>query len=170
MKIISNDIALESQQDINAFNELVSFFKRLEDEKLAKAQRVFDAYCDNRFPEDIDPENPAHDQAASVEIDRWTDAVDASISEFLDHRTIGAFIEIVIANESKARQVRAAHKRHQENRSMKAEVFQWLDTNMSKFESLDKAAAAVTKQQPIGFRTARRWVGDWKKLPPAGTL
>ncbi len=53
--------------------------------------------------------------------------------------------------------------RHTENRAMKAEVFQWLDANMVNFKSLDKAAESITKQQPIAFRTARQWVGDWRK-------
>lgn len=56
---------------------------------------------------------------------------------------------------------------HAENRSMKAEVFKWLDSNMAKFKSMDAAAQAIIKQQPIAFRTARDWVGDWKKLRSA---
>ena len=62
-----------------------------------------------------------------------------------------------------------AKKRHAENRSMKADVFTWLNTNMVKFKSMDAAAEAVTKQQPITFRTARDWVGEWKKLRSAST-
>ena len=57
-----------------------------------------------------------------------------------------------------------ANIKHKENRSMKADVLVWLDTNMCNFKSMDKAAEAVVKQQPIAFRTARDWVGDWKKL------
>ena len=52
---------------------------------------------------------------------------------------------------------------------MKADVFVWLDANMVNFKSMDKAAEAVIKQQPIAFRTARDWVGEWKKLRSAGT-
>ena len=63
----------------------------------------------------------------------------------------------------------AAHARHAENRSMKADVFAWLNTNMPKFKSMDAAAQAITKQQPIAFRTARDWTGEWKKLQSAGT-
>ena len=61
----------------------------------------------------------------------------------------------------------SALRKHKENHSMKAEVFVWLDTNMVKFKSMDKAAEAVIKQQPIAFRTARTWVGEWKKLRSA---
>ena len=66
------------------------------------------------------------------------------------------------------RQKGAAIK-HKENRAMKAEVFLWLDENRSNFKSMDKTAEAVTKQQPIAFRTARDWVGDWKKQGHAST-
>jgi hypothetical protein len=62
----------------------------------------------------------------------------------------------------------AAQARHSETRSMKADVFKWLDAEMPSFKSMDAAAQAITKQQPIAFRTARDWVGDWKKLRSTG--
>lgn len=63
----------------------------------------------------------------------------------------------------------AAQARHTENRSMKADVFEWLDAHMADFKSMDAAAQAIIKQQPVVFRTARDWVGEWKKLRSAGT-
>ena len=69
----------------------------------------------------------------------------------------------------KALQVAKAHKRHSENHAMKADVFVWLDANMLNFKSMDAAAQAITKQQPIAFRTARDWVGEWKKVRSTGT-
>lgn len=58
---------------------------------------------------------------------------------------------------------------HKEHRAMKADVFAWLDENMSNFRSMEKAAEAIAgKVVPIGFRTARDWVGDWKKERSAG--
>lgn len=64
----------------------------------------------------------------------------------------------------------AASKRHAENRDMKNEVFQWLDLNMSSFKSMDEAAEAIAgKVQPVKFRTARDWVGQWKKLRSPST-
>lgn len=57
--------------------------------------------------------------------------------------------------------------RHAETRSMKADAFIWLDTKMPYFKSMDAAALALTKQQPIVFRTARDWVGEWKKIRSA---
>jgi len=63
----------------------------------------------------------------------------------------------------------AAQARHMETRNMKADVFSWLDVHMTEFKSMDAAALAILKQQPIVFRTAREWVGHWKKLRSAGT-
>lgn len=63
---------------------------------------------------------------------------------------------------------KGAEKRHAEHRVMKAEVFAWLDVNMSSFKSMDKAAEAIAgKVAPIAFRTARAWVGAWKKVRAA---
>ena len=63
-----------------------------------------------------------------------------------------------------------ANARHAETRAMKVDVFAWLDLNMSSFKSMDAAAAAIAHvQEPITFRTARDWVGQWKKLRSAGS-
>jgi hypothetical protein len=62
-----------------------------------------------------------------------------------------------------------ARARHTENRAMKTDVFAWLDTNMPNFKSMDAAAQAAIKQQPIAFRTARDWIGQWKKVRSTGT-
>jgi hypothetical protein len=54
--------------------------------------------------------------------------------------------------------------RHKENREMKLEVFEWLAQNIDRFNSLDSAAEAIAGDiAPIKFRTARDWVGQWKK-------
>ena len=63
---------------------------------------------------------------------------------------------------------RGADVIHAENRAMKAEVFQWLDAQ-TKFKSIESAAMAITKQQPIKHVTARDWYKDWKKLRSAST-
>ena len=64
---------------------------------------------------------------------------------------------------------RRAGKAHAENRAMKAQAFEWCDQNMASFKSLDSAAAEIaTTQMKITFRTARSWVGDWKKCQSAG--
>ena len=66
---------------------------------------------------------------------------------------------------------RGATARHKENRDMKNEAFAWLNLNREQFSSLDSAAAAIAGSVlPVKFRTAREWVGQWKKLQSAGTL
>lgn len=81
--------------------------------------------------------------------------------------------QLKIANAAldKAKQARrkGADVIHKENRAMKAEVYLWLDANRQNYGSMDDAATAITKQQPIKFRAARDWVGAWKKLRSAST-
>jgi len=62
----------------------------------------------------------------------------------------------------------SAKKRHAENHTMKSEVFQWLELQ-AKFKSIEAAAMAITKQQPIAHVTARDWYKEWKKLRSAST-
>ncbi len=55
--------------------------------------------------------------------------------------------------------------RHAENRSMKKQLFEWCDEKMTCFKSMDSAAEAVAgKILPVSFRTARSWIGEWKKI------
>jgi hypothetical protein len=64
----------------------------------------------------------------------------------------------------------AAMARHAENHSLKAEVFAWCDANAADYKSMDAAAWDIAgKIAPVVFRTARDWVGEWKKLRSAGT-
>ena len=63
-----------------------------------------------------------------------------------------------------------ADKRYAEHRAMKADVFKWLDEHLKTYKSLDSAAEAIAgKIVPIKFRTAREWVGAYKKLRSTGT-
>ncbi|GHC96680.1 hypothetical protein GCM10007320_50850 [Pseudorhodoferax aquiterrae] len=58
---------------------------------------------------------------------------------------------------------------HAENRAMKAVVHEWCDANMANYKSMDAAATDVAgKLVPVVFRTARDWIGEWKKLRSAG--
>jgi len=63
----------------------------------------------------------------------------------------------------------AANIRHVENRAMKADIFAWLDANMTVEMSMDKATDQMmeAKLVPVTSRTIRGWVGEWKKLRPA---
>lgn len=63
----------------------------------------------------------------------------------------------------------AANARHAENRSMKADVFTWLDSHTPEFTVIEAAARAIVKQQPITHVTARDWFKEWKKLRSAST-
>jgi len=73
-------------------------------------------------------------------------------------------------NSIKELSKKALDARHAENRAMKKEVHAWLDENMSKFNSMDSAAESIAGDvAPIKWRTARDWIGEWKKLRSAGT-
>lgn len=45
---------------------------------------------------------------------------------------------------------------HAETKSIKAEVFKWLDSE-PKFKSIESAAMAITKQQPRAHFTGPDW-------------
>ena len=62
-----------------------------------------------------------------------------------------------------------ANARHAENRAMKQDVFKWLDENPP--QKMDWAATVISQTRvPVAWRTARDWVGEWKKLRSTGTL
>jgi hypothetical protein len=158
---------LESPAELAAFNELCDFAKEHFAKTRARAQKVFDAYERGKNEAvDIDDKSGAADEAMF----RWQDEVDSAIREHLDVTTLGSFIQIVLQAGERAAQAARAGALHAENRSMKAEVFSWLDEHMTSFKSMDAAADAISsKGWPIKWRTARDWVGQWKKLRSAGT-
>jgi hypothetical protein len=104
----------------------------------------------------------------------WEARLNSAIEKHLDADSFHYLIEITSSERvkefSSALARKGAHKMHREHRAMKAEVFTWLVVNRSKYKSMDATAEAITKQQPIAFRTAREWVGEWKKLRSAGKL
>lgn len=57
-----------------------------------------------------------------------------------------------------------AMKRHIETYAIKSRVFAWLDTNGGNYRSIDKTAEVVVRNEPISFRTAQKYVSEWKKL------
>jgi hypothetical protein len=57
---------------------------------------------------------------------------------------------------------------HAGSRAMKAEVFAWLDSQPA-FESIESAAAAIVKQQPIRHGTGRNWYKQWKQQRSGST-
>lgn len=63
---------------------------------------------------------------------------------------------------------RAAIKRHAENRAMKQQVFEWCASHLHEYPSMDSAAEAVAGiLVPVKFRTARTWIGEYRKREPS---
>ena len=59
---------------------------------------------------------------------------------------------------------KGANSRHAEHRSMKQEVFEWCDANMTSTRSISNAALAIAgKQMNISHGTACNWISEWKK-------
>ena len=158
-------IVLESAEEVAEFREMQDLAKRLRDKQRNRAEMVFNAFLAGKEPVDVDDRN----DSASIAVNEWTKEMNRAIEQNLDHRSIFDFVELIAKDHVKALQVANAHKRHSENHAMKADIFVWLDANMPNFRSMDAAAQAVTKQQPIAFRTARGWVGEWKKVRSTGT-
>ena len=99
----------------------------------------------------------------------WIERINEKIRTRLDFYSLCGLMVMAQKDAASRKSFLMATKRHTENRSMKASIFVWLDANMPKFRSMDAAAQAATKQQPIAFRTAREWVGEWKKVRSTGT-
>ena len=114
---------------------------------------------------------PVNDDGTMGETDglAWIERVNEIIHTRLDFHSLCELMNMGTANHVRQKAFRMALKRHSENHAMKADVFVWLDANMLNFKSMDAAAQAITKQQPIAFRTARDWVGEWKKVRSTGT-
>ena len=158
-------IQLESADEVAEFKKMTDLADRLRNIQKVRAEKVFAAILAGNETVDIDDQS----DSASIAANKWAHETDEVIRECLDHRSISVLIALILDNHQSARQAANAIKRHAENHAMKADVFGWLDTNMVNFKSMDVAAQAVIKQQPIAFRTAREWVAEWKKLRSAST-
>jgi len=64
----------------------------------------------------------------------------------------------------------AAMARHREHHAMKADLFSWLEKNMKNYESVDAAAEDAMRLMPVKFRTAGKWITQWKKLRSASKV
>lgn len=63
---------------------------------------------------------------------------------------------------------KAAAARHAENREIAERIQTWFIENHQHYRSKDAAAEAVTRIEPVAFRTARKHIGAAaKNLPPA---
>lgn len=58
---------------------------------------------------------------------------------------------------------KAAAARHGENREIAERLKEWFTENRDSFPSLDAAAQAAIKIEPVAFRTARKHIGDAAK-------
>lgn len=56
-----------------------------------------------------------------------------------------------------------AKARNAETEAMKRRIWVWYAEHASTFRSVDAAAQAATRQEPIAYTTARRWIGEYKK-------
>lgn len=54
---------------------------------------------------------------------------------------------------------RGAAARHAENHEMRARIFAWYREHYHLFKSMDAAAEAYLKEEPVSFRTARKHIG-----------
>lgn len=152
----------EQAQKSAALERVWVLQQREADEALKIAEDLSYAYC-----------SPVLDEDGSMSEENfalWKDSVNQIIKERLDFFSLLKYANMVRKDAAKHAAIIKADKRHEENRAMKAEVFAWLDENLSSFPSMDKAAEAIAaKVVPIAFRTARKWIDDYKKLRSAGT-
>lgn len=157
---------LESPAEIAQFEEISALAKRLRNGRQERAKLVLAAFEKGNELVDSDDRTGA----ADAQVWAWADGLDEAIRENLDHQTFGALVELILQSSERAAQTARAVARHAENRSMKAEVFAWLDVHMKDYKSMDDAAEAVAgKGWPIKWRTARDWIAQWKALRSAGT-
>lgn len=147
---------------------LKSYLETREEQRQLDALTVFDAFCE------YDSDNPKlalrfDEQLGREKIcDPAGEELDSKIKSFLNRHSLGYFLDLVFADVESAKQSERASKRHAETNAMKLDVFQWLDENMHRFRSMDKAAEAIAgKVVPMSWRTVRDWIGEWKKLRSA---
>lgn len=71
---------------------------------------------------------------------------------------------------SKLRAKRAAEARHAENYEIRDRIHEWWKSNHGNYKSMDKAAEALIRVEPVAFRTARKHIGEAARIYalPAG--
>jgi hypothetical protein len=169
------------------FKELISGFgciarKRERDAHMSPLDRfVYNSLQNDRAKAVLDELTlGGEDVVTDQEFDSHIDRLNQLIRENLDADSLWNFAFLVSTSEGSVTvsekvndrislmQSQKGKKRHAETNSMKAGVFIWLDDNMHKFKSMDAAAETIIRNEPIAFRTARDWVGEWKKLRSTG--
>ena len=94
-----------------------------------------------------------------------------AIADNLDITTIGAFIELIVANAESAKQTAAALKRHAENHALRDEIYAWMDANYKEEGMVldDIATELAGTLVPLKWRTVRDSLTAWRKLRSTGT-
>ena len=159
---------------IEAVDKLREVSKNIlaESERLSKlkAQIVLDAAND-------------YIQAAETESERFAEPyhlprlissaaiLHRAIADNLDLTTIGAFIELIVANAESAKQTAAALKRHAENHALRDEIYAWMDANYKEEGMVldDIATELAGTLVPLKWRTVRDHLTAWRKLRSTGT-
>ena len=107
---------------------------------------------------------------AGVHLMSAIDNLQQAVAENLDHSSIGAFIELIVANAESAKQTAAALKRHADNHALRDEIYAWMDANYKKGMALDDAASIISEKiVPLKWRTVRDHLTAWRKLRSTGT-
>jgi len=120
----------------------------------------------NALPEPSNAFNGAEDEAM---LSAYKAELRKAIKENLDEDSIWEFVRLAGKMAISLQNKGNALKRHAENHALKQTAFSWCDANMAKFKSMDSAAEAIAgKLVPVTFRTARDWIGEWKKLRSTG--
>ncbi len=145
-----------------------------EKHEMLRAQAVMNAISD--YVQAADPKREAvalpvsKAFPAGVHLMSAIDNLQQAVAENLDHSSIGAFIELIVANAESAKQTAAALKRHADNHALRDEIYAWMDANYKKGMALDDAASIISEKiVPLKWRTVRDHLTAWRKLRSTGT-
>lgn len=96
------------------------------------------------------------------------ESTDDALDHFSDARYLRGFADGILYSGTDAL-VRAdlarvgANARHTETKEIRERIEAWYAQHHRKFKSVDAAATAAVKEEPISFPTARKWISEYKK-------
>jgi hypothetical protein len=99
----------------------------------------------------------------------WTDGQTGRKCIQSAERRFGMYLGAQIAMRDSIPLTRAAtlgsDARQKENRAIRKDVFDWCDTNMHEYDSMNKAALALHHANlvPVEQKTLRNWMTQWKR-------
>jgi hypothetical protein len=144
-----------------------AMFQKVDDLERQRAQKLFDV-----LQRQSDHLMASKDDQTGRYVIRnpWASELEATIAECLDFKSIGFFVDLISAASNSEKQRLTAIKGHSKNHIAKTQVFEWCDTNMDRFTSMDDAAIDIAESfVPHKFRTVREWMTEWRKLRSTGT-